>query len=308
MDEEEIKKMTPEEVIQHFNPYFEKEHLLEGKYYLTSATDLRYMGYLQKRYIPVISNSRDCNLAIDVQEKKIVSLLDTPEMKKMLEINQWIYTEDLDAHIERQYRNGIPIFRITDIPTIEELTQEKETEWIEIALGNRTVVGSFGNGVLKSSDEKELAVRVLAASMYDEELTNIMIYGVPDKEYQLVDGHAVYQNNQIISSMGSFKSIGNNRIAYPNDLEVKEKAKITKKLLETTPVQSYKNFTPVLDENLFKKISKIVGIYNDMKSKTEYEEIPDFETFIQEQKERLKEEGVTEVILELQNQLDGWKE
>lgn len=308
LDEEEIKKMTPEEVIQHFKPYFEKEHLLEGKYYLTSATDLRYMGYLQKRYIPVISNSRDCNLAIDVQEKKIVSLLDTPEMKKMLEINQWIYTEDLDAHIERQYRNGIPIFRITDIPTIEELTQEKETEWIEIALGNRTVVGSFGNGVLKSSDEKELAVRVLAASMYDEELTNIMIYGVPDKEYQLVDGHAVYQNNQIISSMGSFKSIGNNRIAYPNDLEVKEKAKITKKLLETTPVQSYKNFTPVLDENLFKKISKIVGIYNDMKSKTEYEEIPDFETFIQEQKERLKEEGVTEVILELQNQLDGWKE
>ncbi len=79
-------------------------------------------------------------------------------------------------------------------------------------------------------------------------------------------------------------------------------------MLETTPVQSYKNFTPVLDENLFKKISKIVGIYNDMKSKTEYEEIPDFETFIQEQKERLKEEGVTEVILELQNQLDGWKE
>ncbi len=28
----------------------------------------------------------------------------------------------------------------------------------------------------------------------------------------------------------------------------------------------------------------------------------------EEQKERLKEEGVTEVILELQNQLDGWKE
>ena len=106
--EEEIKKMTPEEVIQHFKPYFEKERLLEGKYYLTSATDLRYMGYLQKRYIPVISNSRDCNLAIDIQEKKIVSLLDTSEMKKMLEINQWIYTEDLDAHMERQYRNGIP--------------------------------------------------------------------------------------------------------------------------------------------------------------------------------------------------------
>ena len=55
-------------------------------------------------------------------------------------------------------------------------------------------------------------------------------------------------------------------------------------------------------------MAKIVEIYNDMRSKTEFEEIPDFETFIQEQKERLKEEGVTEVILELQNQLDDWKE
>ena len=64
----------------------------------------------------------------------------------------------------------------------------------------------------------------------------------------------------------------------------------------------------MLEEDLFKKMAKIVEIYNDMRSKTEFEEIPDFETFIQEQKERLKEEGVTEVILELQNQLDDWKE
>lgn len=309
LDETGIENMTPEDVIRFLKPYFEEEQLLDGKYYLTSATDLQYGAYLQKRYIPVIKNSRDCNLAVDVQEKKVASLLDTPEMEKMLEIHDLIYKENLDAHIERQYQNGVPVFRMTSIPTIKELTGETEKEWVELPLGDRTVESSFGNGVLKDSDEKELAVRVLAASMYDEELTNIMIYGVLDKEYQLTDGHAIYQGEGTpLSSMGSFKRIGNNRIAYPNQLEVKEKAQITEQLLEETIIQEYGNFTPVLDENLSKKIAEIAEIYNDMESKTEFEEIPDFEVFIQEQEQKLREAGVTEVISELQKQLDSWKE
>lgn len=309
LDEMEIQNKTPEEIIRFLEPYFEEEQLLEGKYYLTSATDLQYMRYLQKRYIPVIKNSRDCNLAVDVQEKKIVSLLDTPEMKKMLEINDLIYKKNLDAHIERQYQNGISVFRMTYIPTIKELTKKKDGEWVEISLGDRTVESSLGNGVLKESDEKELAVRVLTASMYDEELTNIMIYGVPNKEYQLKDGYAVCQGEQTaLSSMGSFNQIGNNRIAYPNELEVKEKAEITEKLLEETSIQKYSNFIPVLDEKLSKKMAKIIEIYYDMERKTEFEEIWDFEVFIQEQKQKIKEAGAIEAISELQKQLDGWKE
>ncbi|WP_461816189.1 hypothetical protein [Faecalimonas sp.] len=309
LEEEKIKNMTPEEIIAFFEPYFEKERLLDDKYYLTSASDLQYSGYFQNRYIPVIGNSRDCNLAVDIKEKKIVNLLDTPEMKQMLKINHMIYTKNLDAHIERQYKNGNPIFCITDIPTIQELTQEREKKWLEITLGDKRLKSSFGNGVLKNSDAKELAVHVLTASMYDEQLSNIMIYGVPDKDYRLENEHAIYQDRQItLSSMGSFKSIGNNRIAYPNELEVKEKRKITEKLLKQTRVYPYSNFTPVLDKNLSKKLAEIMRIYNDIESKTEFEEIPNFEEFIQEQEQKLKEKGVEQVVLHLQKQLEDWKE
>ena len=311
LDGEKIKNMSPEEVIAFLKPYFEEERLLDDKYYLTSAADLQYSGYFQKRYVPVIRNSRDCNLAVDIKEKKVVNLLDTPEMKKMLEINQLIYTENLDAHIERQDKNGTPVFCMTDIPTIRELTQDEdeETGWIEIMLGDRRIESSFGNGVLKNSDKKELAVQVLAASMYDKELSNIMIHGVPDKDYQLDNGYVNYKNEQIgLSSMGSFKSIGNNRIAYPNKLEVREKEEITGQLLKEIMIQPYCNFTPVLDENLCKKIAKISQIYSDMESKTEFEDIPDFVAFIQKQEQKLKEAEVQEVISELQKQLDVWEE
>lgn len=309
LDEEKIKNMTPEEIIAFLKPYFEEERLLDDKYYLTSATDLQYSGYIQKRYVPVIRNSRDCNLAVDIKEKKVVNLLDTPEMKKMLEINQLIYTENLDAHIERQDKNGMPVFCMTDIPTIRELTQDEETDWIEIMLGDRRIESSFGNGVLKNSDKKELAVQVLAASMYDKKLSNIMIHGVPEKDYQLEDGYANYKNEQIgLSSMGSFKSIGNNRIAYPNKLEVKEKEEITEQLLKEIMIQPYCNFTPVLDEKLSKKIAKISQIYSDMEGKTEFEDIPVLATFIQKQEQKLNEAEVGEVVSELQKQLDIWEE
>lgn len=309
LEEEKIKDMTPEEVIQFLKPYFKKERLLENKYYLTSAFDLRYGTYIQKRYQPVIGNSRDYNLAVDVQKKKIVSLLDTVEMQKMLELNQMIYTENLDAHIERQTKAGIPVFSMTNIPTIKELSAKEDSDWLEISAGERKVSSSFGNGVLRSSDEKELAVRILAASMYDAELTNLMIHGVPNEDYQQVDGYVVYQNTGIaLSSMGSFSNIGNNRIAYPNELEVKEKSDITEQIMKKTAVSQYGNFTPALDHEQWKHMAEIVAIYDTMEGRTESEKISDFQMFLKEYQEKLKQAGVEEIILEFQNQLDHWEE
>lgn len=136
-----------------------------------------------------------------------------------------------------------------------------------------------------------------------------MIHGVPEKDYQLEDGYANYKNEQIgLSSMGSFKSIGNNRIAYPNKLEVKEKEEITEQLLKEIMIQPYCNFTPVLDEKLSKKIAKISQIYSDMEGKTEFEDIPVLATFIQKQEQKLNEAEVGEVVSELQKQLDIWEE
>ena len=68
-------------------------------------------------------------------------------MQEGLEVQQWIYENDLDAHIELYDKNiqARAVFQITNIPTIEELKGEYESGWLEVPLGNRNVAGSAGN-------------------------------------------------------------------------------------------------------------------------------------------------------------------
>ncbi len=215
---------------------------------------------------------------------------------------------DIDAHTMPESMNGCAVFQIGSIPTIEALAGKQESDWTEILLENRCLTSSRGNGVLKSSTVKELAVQVLAASMYDEELTNLMLYGIEGRDYQLEDGHAIYLSDQVVTSTGSFSQVGNNLIAYPNELEVEEKRKITESLVEQIPILPCSNFVPLLDEELYEKLLKISDIYQETERTVAFEEIPDLEQYINEQKLKLKEAGIEEVILLLQEQLDGWKE
>ncbi len=309
LKEEEIKEMDPREVIEFLLPYFEEERLLDDQYYLTSGEDLRYMWYYLDKFQSVITNVTNSNISVDLEQKKIVNLLETSEMKEALAVSDWIYKENIDAHIEREQRqiSGESIFQIESFPSIEELSGEPSKTRTYIPLGNRFVTRSQGNGVLNASKEKELAVQVLAASMYDEELTNLMIYGIPEKDYQLLDGHAVYLTEKSLSSMGTFSSIGNNLIAYPNQIEVKEKREITEKLLEETPMLPYSNFVPLFEEDTLEKMTQISEIYFETESAVD-RGVADLETYLNEQRLRLEEEGVNEVILTLQEQLDDWRE
>lgn len=308
IDTETVKGMTPKEVILYLMPYFEQERLLDGKYYLTSAEDLRYENMFRSEWISVIPGWQDWNIALCLSNQQIINSLETDAMQEGFEVQQWIYENDLDAHIELYDKNiqAKAVFQITNIPTIEELKGEYESDWLEVPLGNRNVVSSVGNGVLKDSDEKELAVQVLAASMYDEELSNLMIYGVPQKDYVLKDG--VVTEGEFASNMGSFSQIGNNLIAYPNLLEVKEKRERTEALLQNTSEKPCSTFVPVWEDDIWKKMLDVAGIYSKMRETVGFEEIPDLNAYVEEQKTLLKEAGVEEVISALQEQVDNWKE
>ncbi len=356
IDTERVKQMTPKEVILYFMPYFEQERLLDDQYYLTSAADLRYENMFRSEWISVIPGGQDWNIALRLSDQQIINCLET--MQEGLEVQQWIYENDLDAHIELYDKNiqpkavfqitNIPtveelkgeyesdwlevplgnrnvvssvgnhielydkniqpkaVFQITNIPTVEELKGEYESDWLEVPLGNRNVVSSVGNGVLKDSAEKELAVQVLAASMYDAELSNLMIYGVPKKDYVLKDGVVV--EGQFSSNMGSFSQIGNNLIAYPNLLEVKEKRERTETLLQNTPEQLCSTFAPVWEDDIWDKMLDVVGIYSRIRKTVGFEDIPDLNGYVEEQKTLLKEAGAEEIISALQEQVNDWKE
>ena len=309
LNPEEIRQMNPKEVIEFLLPYFEANRLLEGRYYLTSASDLQYENFFLGRQLPVIPMYSDCNLSLQLTERKIESLLDTKEMQECLRVKQWIYDNDIDAHIEMKKGNyqARPVFQIMKIPTIEELTENFESEWVEVPLGNRMICHNIGNGVLKESKEKELAVRVLAASMYDKELSNLMIYGIKGKNYELKDGY-VESEKEMFSSMGSFGQIGNNLITYPNQMEVKEKREITERILQEVQYIPYSDFVPKWKEKSWQSMMNIAKIYWEINSIVGMTEVADLDEYLEKQNQKLRDAGVQKVIEDLQQQVNDWKE
>lgn len=309
LDEETIRQMTPEEVIDWLLPYFGKEDNLEDKYYLTSAQDLYYENYFSGKHIPLLTGTED-NLVLDLGQKQVMDTFSMKEMLEGMELYQRIYKEGIDEHENPRSIFAMPVFRIGSIPSIEELQGSEKTEelWREVPFNNTHLTASIGNGVLKSSKNPEMAMQILAASAYDEELSNIMIYGVPEEDYRLEDGHAVYTEPKAATFMGTFSAVGNNLIAYPNELEVLDKKEKTIKIIENTPVIPYSNFVPEWEEGLFEKMVKIADIYQETVSAVEASEVSDLEKYLAGQGEKLKEAGLEEVIAELQKQVDSWEE
>ena len=245
---------------------------------------------------------------INKENGKIVNLLTTEEMLNNLSLAQRIYREDLDIHTELQ--TAVPVFTIETIPTLEELTVSTAySDRIRFSLGKRYLCPSIGNGVLNTSSNQQLAIEVLAASMYDETLSNLMIYGVPDKDYTLENGHAIYKFNQVISSVGSFSPVGNNLIAYPNEYEVTDKVLVSEKLLEDESLLlPCSNFVPDVDDTTWEQISGIAAICHEAVFTAESEEISDLNTFLKEQNQKLYDAGIESLLSGIQSQLDAQKE
>ena len=212
--------------------------------------------------------------------------------------------------ISTELQTAVPVFTIETIPTLEELTVSTAySDRIRFSLGKRYLCPSIGNGVLNTSSNQQLAIEVLAASMYDETLSNLMIYGVPDKDYTLENGHAIYKFNQVISSVGSFSPVGNNLIAYPNEYEVTDKVLVSEKLLEDESLLlPCSNFVPDVDDTTWEQISGIAAICHEAVFTAESEEISDLNTFLKEQNQKLYDAGIESLLSGIQSQLDAQKE
>lgn len=151
-------------------------------------------------------------------------------------------------------------------------------------------------------------MQVLAASVYDEELSNLMIYGVPEEDYVLSNGYAVGKQQGTLSYMGTFGAIGNNLIAYPNERETPDKEERTRNLFHEMQPDLYRNFVPDWDEELLKQMSRLAAVYQEAVRTLQSSEVPDLEAFLALQQEKLEEAGRDDVMHKLQEQLDGWEE
>lgn len=310
LDEEKIKTMMPREVIDYLLQYFKDNKLLDNKYYLTSAEDLRYYNYLTNKKI--ITEGYGFNIWLDLDSKKIENPIETKEFREFLELAKYIYENDIDAHTNPNSQSASSIFSVEKDTNVMELSssRENEKEWYKtIYISDYFRDSRGGNGVLKTSDNKDLAVEVLMASIYDEELSNIMIYGVPNKDYELKDGKAIYKSeNNIYLVGGTFVEVGNNFIAYPNKLEILDKKEKAFELTKKAKYIPYSNFTPLWDDKLNKINLEVTTIYMYMMNDIATDKIKDLDAFISEYKQKLKDAGVDELLDELQKQVDNWVE
>lgn len=309
LNKEEMKAMNPKEVIEWLLPYFEEGKLLDGRYYLTSAMDLNYENYFLGKEIPILTGINN-NFVLDTQTCKVEDLLHAEGLLSGMELYQWIYSNDIDCHENPAVMSALPVFTIGDIAMSEELSNEqsKDPMWEEIELDNEILSASIGNGVLKESDHPELSVRVLAASMYDEELSNIMIYGIPNEDYILDEGHAVYTKDRLVSCMGSFSEVGNNLIAYPNEKEVLDKRERSEQLLQRVKIIPYSNFVPHWDQEFLEESVKLSAVYREISLAVMFSEIPDLEMYLKKQEEILEQAGAEKILAKLQSQVNQWEE
>ena len=306
VDEETVRKMSPRRVIEWLSTYFAGETLLDGKYYITSGSDLFYVAYLGAKIKPMLEGGT-IDVMLDYETGTIQDMYSNKKVLEYLDLCQWIYKNNIDAHEEQKTISNacIPVFKMMDIPVIEELGGEaSEKGWEAIQLGDRWLSQSVGNGILKSSKNKELAVEVLAATVYDKELSDIMIHGVLEKDYTLQDGYVVYKD----ASKTPAYSIGNNFIAYPTESEIPDKKEVSEQLLSQIQTIPYSSFTPVWNETLLEQAAQIAAICWETMTDVLYFDIPDMQEYLKTQQQRLKEKGLDKASFELQKQVDEWIE
>lgn len=301
-----VREMSPRQVVEWLSTFFHGESVLDKKYYITSSDNLFSQAYFQREIKPMLEGNT-IDIMLDYETRKIQDMCSNKYILEYLDLCQWIYQNNIDAHKEQA--NGIttytPVFKMTDIPEIEELGgQNDEKNWEKVPLGDRWLDSSIGNGVLKSSKHKEVALEVLAATAYDEELSNIMIHGVPEKDYTLQNGKVIYKEEGEIANY----NIGNNLIAYPTEEEVLDKKEVSEQLLNQIPVIPYSNFTPVWEETMLEKTAQVAENCWEMMNDIFYSEISDMEKYLKEKRQTLKAAGLDEVITELQRQVDDWIE
>ena len=102
--------------------------------------------------------------------------------------------------------------------------------------------------------------------------------------------------------------MGNNLIAYPNELEVTDKEEKTRQLLQQIPVIPLLNFTPEWDQDMLEKMSRLAAVYQETAAQVMYSGVKDLNAYLAKQQKKLEKEGLAEMISFLSAQADSWEE
>lgn len=291
-----LEKIT--EIAQK-DPSYKKEYCVT----LSGGMNVSYL--LRESYTSLMKDEGLFEgIVIRSSDGKVVNSFEEPEFQKQMAMYQKIWKEDLDAHVEEMDLPQICFLG----PSYSGYIEGMENGYEEIPISGFSATKTVGYGILKESEQKETALKALTAVYTEPELSNILIHGIEGEDYEVEDGYAVYKEEKGTSSpYGTYIGIGNNLLAYPTQVEDKNKKEIVERSWMGTAMKPENGFVPDISE-FEEEYDRITEIYMDAQTKLSYEDVGDIQAFYTDVNQKLKNAGIENVIVELQKQLDAFME
>ncbi len=194
------------------------------------------------------------------------------------------------GHNEYSFDGKLALNKIVDVDTY------KLTEGYVIDQMNAV------NGIASWSENKEEAFKLLTMINTDSDLSNLLRYGILDKQYKLADGKVI-QLEAEMRAPGLF-SPANKMITHPIGLEPTNKAEVYREVNSITKMSPIAGFT--LDKSKIEdELVAIKKVY-DKYEKLYTGEAENTEEELNQANRELKEANIDRVLEEVNSQLASW--
>lgn len=158
--------------------------------------------------------------------------------------------------------------------------------------------GAYANCIPKKSLHPEEAFDFLAKAYSDTYITNLLLYGVETKNYQMEDGKVAWPVVQVNDAY-----IGNSYLSYPRFFEYPDKNDKYKRLQKSYPYVYYNFYfdsSKVQEE--IKETNKVMRQLTEIISGN----VQDFDAFIEDLRKQLNNKGVQTLKEEANRQKSIW--
>ena len=273
--------------------------------------ELQAMNLLDEELVRVIPEYTS-NLVIYQNDNKwiIDDISQTPYFKEYV---KWV--EDLNRNnltgidlslneYQSMYNNNLFMnFSQYRQPIVADLYHPDKEQF---PIGNYYISGNGGSAIYKDSSNKDKCLELLTLINTDQELSELFIYGIENKDYEIKDGLVYPLDNKYIATIQSPRSLyGNYLIVTPSYLmgeNAKDEILDYMNSIDSSEVQS---FYPVIDEEMESLINELYGFGKDdlvfvftLKEGTD--------EYLAQRYNTLKDEGLNLLISELQDQLNDY--
>ena len=177
-----------------------------------------------------------------------------------------------------------------------DVTEVVLDEYYEGCLSWISLTSMYANCIPVASEHKDEAFDFLMRLYTDPYLTNLLTYGIENKTYVMKDGKVDWPDIY-------YQGYGNSYISYPRNYEYADKKERYWKLNEELAYVYYDFiFDPTNVKDELEKTNQVMDKVSDILSGN----VTDFDTFIDDIRRQLDDNGLPKLLEEVNRQRDEW--